>query len=71
MSCYLRHLSHIFTAAGLEIAKENRKAVDKAIKQLVGKDDANCPEVWREVKLWLTDPVKEAEMIAYLKTLTF
>lgn len=52
MSCYLRHLKHFFDELNLEYDKINRKAVDEAIKNIFGKPDAHCPEVWKEVKAW-------------------
>jgi hypothetical protein len=48
MSCYLRHLDDVVTAAGLKLSPENRKEVDRTIKELLGFD--NCPDVWKEVK---------------------
>jgi hypothetical protein len=48
MSCYLRHLDDVVTAAGVKLTPENRKEVDRTIKDLLGLD--NCPDVWKEVK---------------------
>jgi hypothetical protein len=48
MSCYLRHLDDVVTAAGLKLGPENRKEVDRTIKEFLGL--ANCPDVWKEVK---------------------
>ena len=53
MSCYLRHIEDIVTDAGIELTKQNRKAVDHAIRRAVGKPEFHCPEVWKEVKVWL------------------
>jgi len=55
VSCYLRHVSDIIADAGIELTRENRKAVDHAIRRAVGKPDCNCPEVWKEVKARLAD----------------
>ncbi|MHB0999944.1 MAG: hypothetical protein ACYC27_11925 [Armatimonadota bacterium] len=55
MSCYLRHMSDIISEAGIELTKENRKAVDHAIRRSVGKPDCNCPDVWKEVKARIAD----------------
>ena len=52
MSCYLRHLKHFFEELNLDYDKTNRKTVDDAIKHILGKHDAHCPEVWKEVKVW-------------------
>jgi hypothetical protein len=48
MSCYLRHLDDVVTAAGVKLGPENRKEVDRTVKELLGSD--NCPDVWKEVK---------------------
>ncbi len=48
MSCYLRHLDDVVIAAGVKLTPENRKEVDRTIKELLGKD--YCPDVWKEVK---------------------
>jgi hypothetical protein len=66
MSCYLRHLGDVIDEAGIELTKENRKSVDHAIRRVVGKADCNCPEVWKEVKSWLSAGRRE-ELIEGLK----
>lgn len=48
MSCYLRHLDDVVNAAGVKLTPENRKEVDRTIKELLGLD--YCPDVWKEVK---------------------
>ena len=48
MSCYLRHLDDVVSAAGVKLVPENRKEVDRTIKELLGESD--CPDVWIEVK---------------------
>jgi hypothetical protein len=48
MSCYLRHLDDVVTAAGVKLGPDNRKEVDRTIKELLGFH--NCPDVWKEVK---------------------
>lgn len=53
MSCYLRHVSDLIADACIELTKENREAVDHAIRRAIGKSDCHCPEVWKEVKAWL------------------
>ena len=53
MSCYLRHLDDVVTAAGVKLGPGNRKEVDQTIKELLGQ--ADCPDVWKEVKKRLAD----------------
>lgn len=50
MTCYFRHLQQVFKKAGIEVTKENRKEIDKAIRHIIALEDKNCPEIWKEVK---------------------
>ena len=50
MTCYLRHMKPIFNKIGLEVTKENKKEIDKAIHDIVGVEYKNCSATWREVK---------------------
>ena len=50
MTCYFRHLNVIFEKAGIQITKENKKEVDKAIHSIVGVEYKNCSATWKEVK---------------------
>lgn len=50
MTCYFRHLKEIFKKTGIEVTKENRREIDRAIHTIVGVDYKNCPTTWREVK---------------------
>lgn len=65
MTCYTRHLKHIFDEAGVEFTKENRKQADRHLKKWLGKTD--CPETWRELKIRLGDPSKRLEVVKNLK----
>ncbi|HWI54985.1 MAG TPA: hypothetical protein VNT57_04795 [Desulfobacteria bacterium] len=66
MSCYLRHLKDFFEQLGLDYEKNNRKTVDAAIKTIIGKPDAHCPEIWKEVKAW-REAGKEGELLEELR----
>ena len=48
MSCYLKRLDDVVAAAGVKLTPENRKEVDRTIKDLLGLD--YCPDVWKDVK---------------------
>jgi hypothetical protein len=50
MSCYFRHLKEIFVDAGIEITKENRKRVDRTIKNIVDVSEKECPQAWKKIK---------------------
>lgn len=59
MTCYLRHLKHVFDKAGIEITKENRNKIDQIIHGIVGVKYKNCPAAWRAVKRRLAEDEKE------------
>ena len=47
MSCYLRHLKSVLDKAGIAVTKENRKAIDRAIHEMVGVLYKDCPATWK------------------------
>jgi len=53
MSCYLHNLEAVLKEAGIELTKENRKDMDKAVQRAVGVENKHCPEVWKAVKVEL------------------
>jgi hypothetical protein len=56
----MRHLTGMFELLDLEYDAKNRKAVDAALKPLLGLDgSAHCPEVWAAYKA-LSDDEREA-----------
>ncbi|MCL2337647.1 MAG: hypothetical protein FWC60_09530 [Firmicutes bacterium] len=68
MSCYLRHLGGVMEKAGVTPAtKEERRRVDRAVREIVGIADAKCPEVWREVKKQLQEPAGEEKLVTGLR----
>lgn len=50
MTCYFRHLQHLFKKVGIEVTNDNKQEIDRIIHGLVGVDYKNCPATWREVK---------------------
>ncbi|UCE10686.1 MAG: hypothetical protein JSW61_01780 [Candidatus Thorarchaeota archaeon] len=50
MTCYFRHMKHIFEEMGIEVTKENKRDVDKQIHKLVGVEYKNCSSTWKEIK---------------------
>lgn len=47
--------------------KEERKMVDLAMREIVGKMEDKCPEVWKEIKSRLQEPNGEAELVSRLQ----
>jgi len=50
MTCYFRHLQHVFEKAGITVTKENKQKIDRVIHSIVGVEYKNCPATWKEVK---------------------
>ena len=50
MTCYFRHIQHVFKEAGVEVTSENKRETDRVIHGIVGVEYKNCPATWREVK---------------------
>jgi hypothetical protein len=54
MTCYFRHLGEVLKKAGIEVTPENRREIDKVIQGIVGTENKNCPDTWKQVKARLT-----------------
>jgi len=69
MSCYFRHMEEIFRDAGIEVTKENKKDIDRAIHKIVDTDYKNCPDAWKKVKEVIKggDVKKKAEFVRRIK----
>lgn len=68
MSCYFRHMKDIFDEVGIEVTKENKKDIDRAIHKIVGVEHKNCPPTWKAVKEKIkNDPEKKARFVEMLK----
>jgi len=50
MTCYFRHLQHVFEKAGIKVTSENKREIDRIIHSIVSVNYKNCPAAWREVK---------------------
>ncbi len=53
MTCYTRHLADLLPA---QPRPEDKRALDGAVRRVIGLRDADCPEVWAEVKRRCEDP---------------
>ncbi|MBN1357904.1 hypothetical protein JW988_03955 [Candidatus Bathyarchaeota archaeon] len=64
MTCYFRHLKHVFEKAGIEITPTNKKEIDRIIHDIVSVNYKNCPATWTQAKtLILEDEAKFASML--------
>ncbi|MGD9402325.1 MAG: hypothetical protein PVF95_08680 [bacterium] len=68
MSCYFRHMKDVFAEAGVEITKENKKDIDRAIHRIAGIEYKDCSTTWRTLKdKFLGDDKKRAVFVKKLK----
>jgi len=66
MSCYFRHIKGLLDEAGIQVTRDNRKALHTHIARTVGDPEADCPTTWKQVKEWRDDPDKRAQLVAGL-----
>jgi hypothetical protein len=69
MTCYFRHLNAVFEKAGIEVTKQNKQDIDKAIHGIVGVSYKNCSATWREVNNRIAND--EDSFVAELKKQVF
>jgi hypothetical protein len=55
MTCYFRHMKDVFSRAGIEATKENKKDIDRAIHSYVGIEYKDCSSTWKKVKKKLAE----------------
>ncbi len=55
MTCYFRHLKEAFDEVGIEVAKDNKRDIDRIIHEIVGANYENCSATWKKVKERLVD----------------
>jgi len=55
MACYFRHLKETFDEVGIEVAKDNKRDIDRIIHEIVGASYKNCSATWKKVKKRLVD----------------
>ena len=69
MSCYFRHMEDIFSQAGIDITKDNKKDIDRAIHKIVEIDYKNCSDAWKKIKEIIkgNDETKKAELIKRIR----
>lgn len=55
MTCYFTHLHEIFAKAGIQVTKDNKREVERAIHAIVGVEYKHCPSAWKEVKKMIAE----------------
>jgi len=58
MTCYFRHLQHVFKRAGIDVTSENKREIDSTIHVIVGVKYKNCPAAWKGVKKRIAEDEK-------------
>jgi hypothetical protein len=53
VSCYTRHLDEFLPA---EPSAADKRALDRAIRKVLDMPEADCPDVWEQVKARRDDP---------------
>lgn len=68
MTCFVAHLTKkgYFEGLGIAVTKENAKAIEHEIADIVGVKDGHCPEIWSGMKSWLDDPKRRTKLEARL-----
>ncbi len=66
MTCYFRHLNHIFEKAEIQVTPQNKKQLDKLIYCIVRTNYKDCPATWSEIKKQIAN--NENEFVAKLKS---
>ena len=69
MSCYLRHMSEVLKEAGIEVTKENREDIDRALHSFAGVEYKNCSSTWKELKQRLQNEEGRKNLVQQLKAL--
>jgi hypothetical protein len=65
VTCYFRHIQHVFKKAGIEVTSENKREIDSIIHSIVGVEYKNCPDTWRAVKKRIAED--EEDFVSRLK----
>lgn len=50
MTFYIKHLKGLMQRAGAEYTPQNKELMDKAVREVMGMQRADAPEVWDKVK---------------------
>lgn len=64
MTCFIAHMDKkgFFKPLGITVSKQNAKEIEHEIAKIVGREGMNCPDIWKETKLWLSDPKKKKQL---------
>jgi len=62
-------MDEIFKELNIEITKENKKEIDRAIHKIVEVEYKNCPDAWKKIKEIIrgTDENEKKKFISYIE----
>jgi hypothetical protein len=63
VSCYTRHLADLLPASP---SPEDKRTLDRRIREALGMPEADCPEVWEQVRVRRGDD----EFLAFVSSRT-
>ena len=73
MTCFLKHLDELLKAAGIQKTVENAREIQEEIRRIIGVKSRDCPDIWKELKVWLGNEEKkktlENQLRKYAETL--
>ena len=49
-SFYVKHLAELMRRAGADPSPQNKELLDRAVREVLGMERADAPEVWEKVK---------------------
>ncbi len=59
MTCFMRHLNELFEDLGIEQTPENKRKMQRELREIVGVESKRCWDIWKGVKPWLSDDEKK------------
>ncbi|MBI2916434.1 MAG: hypothetical protein HYY01_00425 [Chloroflexi bacterium] len=68
MTCYTRHLKEAMELAGLPFDPAGKREADRRLRRALSLEDADCPDVWKQVKPLRDQPQVLAEKMNPLTT---
>jgi len=67
MTCYFRHIGHIFRAATVEVVPDDEEDIDTFIRELLRIQEGSCHEVWYVLRPWIENPNMKQILIQALR----
>ena len=59
MTCFMRHLKGLFEDRGIEQTPENKRKMQRELREITGVESKKCWDIWKSVKPWVADDEKK------------